>query len=352
MNPAIRRLFIALGVLSALVFAGSTGYFVLGHGRWAYGECVYMTVITLSTVGFGELSRMNEVRGARALTMALIVSGVGALAYVQGNLTALLVEGAIGQAFRRNRMRKAIEALSEHIVVAGAGSTGKHTLEELVLTQTPFVVIDRNLEHLQRLSEDMMQGRLLFVHGDATDDHVLVAAGVARARGVVAALTHDKDNLFVTLSARSLNARARIVSKVTEADTAPKMIKAGATSVVNPTMIGGRRMASECIRPVVNEFLDQMLRDRNRNLRLEEVPIPPGSTWIGTMLKDTPIRRQTRALVVAVREVTRDFTYNPEPDMLLLEGTVLVVMGETESIVKLRRLVADSVARPTIEPAK
>lgn len=249
-------------------------------------------------------------------------------------------------------MRKAIEALSGHIVVAGAGSTGKHTLEELVLTQTPFVVIDRNLEHLQRISEDLMQGKLLFVHGDATDDHVLVAAGVIRARGVVAALTHDKDNLYVTLSARSLNAAARIVSKVTEAEAAPKMLKAGATSIVNPTMIGGRRMASECIRPVVNEFLDQMLRDKDRNLRLEEVAIPTGSTWIGTTLKDTPIRRETRALVVAVRETNRAFTYNPEPDMMLLEGTVLVVMGETDSIVRLRRLVDASIARPTLEPAK
>ncbi len=352
MNPAIRRLLIALGVLNALVLAGAAGYFWLGHGRWRFDECLYMTVITLSTVGFGELARMSEVRGARALTLVLIVSGVGALAYVQGNLTALLVEGAIGQAFRRNRMRKAIEALSGHIVVAGAGSTGRHALEELVLTQTPFVVIDRDLAHLHRISEDLMQGKLLFVHGDATDDHALLAAGVVRARGVVAALTHDKDNLFVTLSARSLNAAARIVSKVTEADAGPKMIRAGATSVVNPTMIGGRRMASECIRPVVNEFLDHMLRDKSKNLRLEEVVVPPGSTYIGVALKDTPIRRETKILVVAIRDASRAFTYNPEPDMILLEGTTLIVMGETDSVVKLRQMVNDSIVRPTLEPAK
>ena len=352
MNPAIRRLLIALGVLHSLVLAGATGYWLLGHGRWRFDECVYMTVITLSTVGFGELSRMNEVPGARLLTLTLIVSGVGALAYVQGNLTALLVEGALGQAFRRNRMRKAIEALTGHIVVAGAGSTGRHALEELVLTQTPFVVIDRDLPHLLRLSEDLAHGKLLYVHGDATEDHALIAAGVARARGVVAALTHDKDNLFVTLSARSLNAGARIVSKITETEAGPKMVRAGATSVVNPTMIGGRRMASECIRPVVNEFLDHMLRDKSKNLRLEEVIIPAGSAYVGTALKDTPIRRETKILVVAIRDVHRAFTYNPEPDLILLEGTTLIVMGETESVVKLRQMVADSIPRPTIEPAK
>ncbi|HEY2509933.1 MAG TPA: potassium channel protein [Polyangiaceae bacterium] len=351
MNPTVRRLLYALGALVALMTTGTCGYAILGHGKWAIGDCVYMTVITLSTVGFAELNDMSKVPGARALTVGLIVGGVGTLAYVQGNVTALLVEGVIGQAFRRNRMRKAIEALNGHIVVAGTGSTGRHAVEELLVTRTPFVVIDRDHGHLERLSEELADGKLLYVHGDATEDHVLLAAGVQRARGVVAALTHDKDNLFVTLSARSLNAAARIVAKVTEVDAAPKMIKAGATSVVNPTMIGGRRMASECIRPEVNEFLDQMLRDRDKNLRLEEVNIPLASSLAGMALKDTPIRRETRVLVVAVRDTNRIFTYNPDPDFMLHEGAILIVMGETESIVKLRQLVADSIVRPTIEPA-
>lgn len=339
MNASIRRLIVALGAFVGLVLAGAAGYYHLGHGRWSFGDCVYMTVITLSTVGFGELNRMADVRGARALTVALIVSGVGALAYVQGNLTALLVEGAIGQAFRRSRMRKKLDAISKHVVVAGAGSTGRHVLEELVLTQTKFVVIDRDLRHLERISEDLTNGTMLFVHGDATDDHTLIEAGVRRARGVVAALTHDKDNLFVTLSARSLNAQARIVAKITENAAGPKMIRAGATSVVNPTMIGGLRMASELIRPEVNEFLDQMLRDKDKNLRLEEVVIPAGSSFVGQPLKETPIRQKTSLLVVATRSPDRSFAYNPDPNTLLEAGTTLIVMGETESILKLRKLV-------------
>jgi len=290
MNPAIRRMLYALLALIVLVAIGSAGYDVLGHGHWSLGDCVYMTVITLSTVGFAELNDMARVPGARALTIGLIVGGVGTLAYVQGNVTALLVEGVIGQAFRRTRMRKAIEALNGHVVVAGTGSTGRHAVEELVATKTPFVAIDRDLGHLERLSHEVAEGRLLYIHGDATEDHVLLAAGVQRARGVVAALTHDKDNLYVTLSARSLNAAARIVTKVTEVDAAPKMLKAGATSIVNPSMIGGRRLASEVIRPEVNEFLDQMLRDKDKNLRLEEVAVPIGSAIAGMALKDTTIR--------------------------------------------------------------
>jgi voltage-gated potassium channel len=338
-NSNVRRLLGALGFFFCLVFGGAAGFFFLGHGRWHFADCLYMTVITLSTVGFSELNQMDSVPGARVLTVCLIVSGIGALAYVQGNLTALLVEGAIGQALRRNRMRKKIDSMSKHVVVAGAGSTGKHVLEELILTQTKFVVIDRDLPHLEKLNEDMMAGSMLYIHGDATEDHVLVLAGVTRARGVVAALTHDKDNLYVTLSARSLNASARIIAKITENEAGPKMLKAGATSVVNPTMIGGARMASELIRPEVNEFLDQMLRDKDKNLRLEEVVVPTGSAFIGLMLKDTPIRQKTRLLVVAVRSRDRSFTYNPDSDYTIQEGTTLIVMGETESIVKLRKMV-------------
>jgi voltage-gated potassium channel len=340
-HPHIRRLLIAVSVLAALIVSGATGYWILGHGRWSYGDCLYMTVITLSTVGFGELQHMTEVRGARALTVTLIVSGIGALAYVQGNLTALLVEGAIGQVFRRNRMKKKIDSITNHVVVAGAGSTGKHVLEELVATHTPFVVIDRDVPLLERLSEDLTNGKMLYVDGDATDDHVLVRAGVQNARGVVAALTHDKDNLYVTLSARSLNARARIVAKITENEAAAKMLKAGATSVVNPTMIGGMRMASELIRPEVNEFLDQMLRDKDRNLRMEEIVIDASSNFCGLMLKDTPIRQKTRLLVVAVRGTDRSFTYNPDGDYVIEAGTTLIVLGESDSVVVLRQLVAN-----------
>lgn len=333
-------------VLTSLVAIGASCFWVLGAGRWRFDECLYMTVITVSTVGFGELSQMHEVPGARIVTVFLIVSGVAALAYVQGNLTALLVEGVIGQVLRRNRMRNAIAKLQRHVVVAGAGSTGRHVIEELVATATPFVVIDRDLAHLERLSEDIAQGRMLYIHGDATDDHALVSAGIERAMGVVAALTHDKDNLFVTLSARSLNAHARIVTKIVEDHAGAKMLKAGATSCVNPAMIGGRRMASELVRPEVNEFLDQMLRDKTKNLRIEECVVPEASSYCGVSLKDSPIRRETKLLVIAVRHKDRTFVYNPDPDHLIDGGTTLIVMGDAESVAKLRKIFDDSIPAP------
>jgi voltage-gated potassium channel len=339
-SAVVRRLVAAVGVFATLVAIGSVGYYIIGHGRWRLVDCEYMTVITISTVGFFELREMSSVPGARALTVTLIISGVGVLAYMQSNLTALFVEGVIGQALRRRRMQRDIAKLTNHVVVAGAGATGKHVIEELAATQTLFVAIDRDEHVLQQVSAELCGGKLLYVHGDATQDHVLVAAGVERARGVVAALTEDKDNLYVTLSARSLNANARVVSKVVEDEAGPKIIKAGATAIVNPAMIGARRLASELIRPAVNEFLDQMLRDKDKKLRLEEVAVPPGSRFVGLALKDTPIRRETRALVVAVRGSDRAFAYNPDPDYVIGEGTTLIVLGETESIVRLRQLVA------------
>jgi voltage-gated potassium channel len=337
-SGSIRRMIGALGALVTLTVAGGLSFFSLGRGRWTFGDSLYMSVTTISTVGFSELPHLRDVRGARTVTIVLITCGVGTIAYFQANLTALLVEGAIGQAFRSNRMRKTISGMKEHMVVAGCGSTGRHVIEELVATQTPFVAIDLDQTLLDRISADICEGKLLYVKGDATEDHVLIEAGVGKARGVVAALTHDKDNLFVTLSARSLNAGARIVAKVVEAETAPKMIRAGATSVVNPTMIGGQRIASDLIRPEVNEFLDQMVRDKDKNLRIEEVPIPEGSAFVGMALKDTPIRRETKALVVAVRTGDRAFVYNPDPEFVIERGTTLIVMGEADSIVKLRAI--------------
>ena len=300
-----------------------------------------MTTITLTTVGFGELPNMAEVAGARLLTGFIAAFGVGVVAYAQGNVTALVIEGAFGEALRRRRMQKAIEALRGHVVIAGAGSTGRHVVEELHSTATAFVVIDLNEAHMKRISQDLCEGQMLYVLGDATDDHALIAAGVRVASGVVAALTDDRDNVFVTLSARSLNPNARIVSKVIEDPSEAKMLKAGATAVVSPTQIGGRRIASELLRPNVNEFFDQMFRD-TRKLRLEEVAIPSGSTYDGQALRDTPIRKETSLLVIAVKTNDGAFVYNPDPHLVLTGGSTLIVMGEVASVVKLRKLVAEA----------
>ena len=337
-SPTVRRVVFALALVTVVILLGGATLWALGAGRWSLGESMYMSVITVSTVGFSELPGIDRVRFARAATVVIILGGLGTVAFMQSAMTALIVEGAIGQAWRRNRMKKQIDALSGHVVVAGIGSTGRHVVEELLATGTPFVVIERNTAHAERLEGELGRGKVLFVLGDATEDHTLLEAGITRAKGVIAALTHDRDNLFVTLSARALNADARIVSKVVEPEAVAKMIRAGASATVSPNIIGGRRMASELIRPDVVEFLDQMLRDKDRNLRLEEVRVPALSPFVGHALRDVPIRKQTNVLVVAVRDRSRTFKYNPGPDTLLEAETMLVVLGETTDIVALRAL--------------
>ncbi len=233
-------------------------------------------------------------------------------------------------------MRKQIASMTGHVVVAGAGSTGRHVIEELVVAQASFVVIDINAQHVERASEDFCNGKLVFVHGDATQDAVLMAAGLDRARGVVCALTHDKDNLFVTLTARSLNPTARIVTKVTEEAAGQKMLRAGASSIVNPTQIGGRRMATELIRPKVNEFLDQLLRDRNQTLRLEEVQIPKGSPLDGATLADLRLHGDSHVMVVAIHRGSGEFIYNPDPTTRVEAGMALIILGEKGVVSKMK----------------
>lgn len=327
----------AIVLLALVITTGGLAIYGLGGGRWSLADSLYLAVNAVSTVGFYELDGMGSVRFARGVTVVIIISGLGTVAYFQSSLTALLVQGVIGRRFRIKRMQNRIDALEGHVVIAGAGSTGMHVIEELDATETPYVVVDRDRAAVERIARELTSGRMLYVVGDATDDSILQAAGITRARGVVAALTEDRDNLYVTLSARSLNATARIVTKVIHTDAAPKMMRAGANATVSPNMMGGQRMASEMVRPTVVRFLDQMLADE-AVLRLEEVAIPDGSWFIDKSLREVPIRAHTNLLVVALR-VGSSFLYNPEPSTKLEAGAVLVVLGESRNVAKLRELV-------------
>jgi voltage-gated potassium channel len=332
------RILPPVALLAMVIGLGGLAVWAVGRGRWPLGDAIYLAVNAVSTVGFHELDGMDRVRFARGVTVVIIIAGLGSVAYFQSSLTALLVQGVIGRRFRVKRMQTRIESLEDHIVVAGAGSTGMHVIEELHATDTPYIVLDRDRAALERIGQDVTAGRMLYLVGDATDDSLLVRAGITRCRGVVAALTEDRDNLYVTLSARSLNATARIVTKVIHPDAAPKMVRAGANATVSPNMIGGRRMASEMMRPTVVQFVDQMLLDKEKVLRLEEVTIPEGSWFIGKTLREVPIRAHTNLLVVALR-IGDAFLYNPEPNTELEAGSVLVVIGESRNVARLRELV-------------
>jgi len=337
---AMQRLRLALTILAIVWMGGAIGYYRLGRGTWTFGECAYQTIVTIFSVGFNELPHAEHIRFARAFTSVVIVLGVAAVAFVQASVTVLLVEGVIGEAYRRSRMRNLIDKMKHHVVIAGIGSTGRYVIEEMQAIKRPFVAIDRDEKRLREISDDTCKGEMRYVVGDATQDHTLVAAGVARAWGVVAALTDDADNLYVTLSARALNAQARIVTKAVNEEAESKMRLAGATAVVSPNTIGGRRMASELVRPEVVEFLDQMHRTEH-SLRMEELVIPATSPLVGNMLKDAPIRPRTRALVIATRLRDGTFHYNPGPESILEAGMTLIVLGDSQDVTILRELITE-----------
>ena len=335
------RLIVAAMWLVAVVFVGAFGFHAIGRGEWSFYDCLYFTVITLSTVGYGEtLKGIHSHEYARLWTIGLIVLGSGTLVYFVSTFTAFIVEGDLGGTLRRNRMKQRIAKLRGHYIVCGSGTTGIHVVEEFLQCKVPFVVVDRSRERLveleERFSENGAHERFHYVVGDATEDHVLDEAGISHALGVVAALSEDKDNLFVTVTASSLNPKARIIAKCVEVSSRPKLIRAGARAVVSPTQIGGLRLASEAIRPTVVEFLDLMLRDPKQNLRIEEVTIPDASPLVGLALKDTNIRHKTRGLVIAVRSEDGRYAYNPEPSLVLTRGATLVVLAETSEMQKLR----------------
>lgn len=332
------RIVAPLVALATIIVLGGTTMYLVGRGRWSFADAIYLVINAVSTVGFRELDGMDDVRFSHLAISFIIVAGLGSVAYFQSSLTALLVQGVIGERFRVLRMQSKIDRMKDHVIVTGAGSTGMHVIEELHATRTPTVVVDRNREALERISREIAGGELLYVIGDATDDMVMMQAGITRAMGVIAALTDDKSNLFVTLSARTLNAGARIVSKVIAHDAASKMIRAGANATVSPNMMGGRRLASELVRPTVTEFIDQMLREREEVLRLDEVVIPDGSSFVGKSLLEVPIRAETKLLVIALR-VDKKFIYNPEPSTVLEVGSVMVVLGATANVARLRALV-------------
>jgi len=333
----LRRRLVVAGLLMTVVYgAGTAGYWILGGGRWSLADCAYMTVISLTTVGYGEiLVDLHSVPYARLFTSILLVSGAGIALYFVSVLTTFLVEGEFLQLRRRRKMKQQIEHLHDHIIVCGVGGTGKHVVDELVATQWSFVAIDTDPERLARCEETHAQ--IPTIEGDGTDDNILIEAGIKRAHGIVASLPDDKLNLYIVITARGLNPNLRIVAKAVDPLAVAKLQAAGANAVISVNAIGGLRMASEMIRPNVVTFLDKMMRDKDKQLRFEEVAIPPGSPLVQRRLADSDIRKERNLLIVAARDTaTGEYTYSPGPHFVMQAGMTLIVIGETGAVQRLR----------------
>ena len=331
----VRRRLTTAGLAVLAVFAvGIVGYTVIGHGKHRLLDSLYMTVITLTTVGYGEIIPMDDNPAGRIFTMVLILFGMGILVYFASTITAFFVEGQLEHVFWRKRMRQAIAALRGHVIVCGAGVVAGHFIDEMMSSQRPVVAIVPQGTALPPRSTEQ---ELLYVAGDASDEEVLAEAGVGRAAGLVAALESDRDNVLVILTARQANAAVRIVGMLVDDRNEPKLRRAGADAVVSPFRIGGMRMASEMIRPMVVTFLDKMLRDRDRNLRVEELRVGRGSPAIGRSLADLDVNAMPGLLLLALLEPgTAAWSFKPDPRTRVVEGATLIVMGDPGGVGELR----------------
>lgn len=282
-------------------------------------DALYQTVMTVSTVGFREVPE-DPSTPWRLFTIAVIFAGVGAALYTAGTLIELLVKGWLTDTWGRRRMEHRIHALQGHIIVCGWGRVGQQVADHVVGAGRPVVVIESDPGRWEAVPH-------LKVLGDATEDEVLVRAGIERADCLVAAIDTDADNLYVTLSCRSLNPRLVIVARARVASAEAKLLQAGANRVVNPQQIGGVRMAAMALQPVVADFLDAVMHDGSLEFRLGEVPVTDGSPLAGKTLREAAVRERTGALVLALRDADGRFETNPGPSSLLAGGQVIVAIG-------------------------
>lgn len=330
-----KRLFFISLVIFSVVMGGSVGYYVLLGGRQRFMDCVYMTVISLTTVGYGEIFDIRGKIPIEIFTMLLITFGMGVILYGISTLTALIIEGELSGILRKKKMEKHIQKLQNHYIVCGGGETGRHVLTELTRNKEPVVLVEHSEENIERCRDI---GDLMYIKGDATDDQNLIAAGIETAAGILIALPSDKDNLYVTMTARMLNQSIRIISRMIDQNLEPKLRKAGANYVVSPNYIGGLRMASEMIRPTVVNFLDSMLRSSQGNLRIHQITVSENSAMEGRKIKETGLTDKFNLLVLGARQAAREIEFNPSPEQVLTNGTTLIVMGEVDDIARARKL--------------
>ena len=337
-----RRLVIALILLLALATVSTVGNYLLGDNVKPL-EALYMAVLSLAGQSSGEevVSTLNS-PGLRSFRVLVVILGWGVAAYVLASITTFLVEGEITNIFWRRKMQKRISELKNHYIVCGLGDTGRHAIEEFQKTGTPYVAVESHDDNVGRVREHQSNlfKELLYVIGDATDDQVLEQAGISRAKGLIAALAVDKDNLVITVMVRQKNPSIRIVARCTDSKFSDKMIKAGANATVSPNMIGGMRLASEVLRPHVVGFLDMMVKDQSHTLRIEEIELGKSSAWIGKSLGELNLRQSFNLLPMAIKPGSASpgvtYTVNP-PDRYSLEGgSVLIVIGDVTDIRRAR----------------
>lgn len=322
------RLAITLLALAGSITFGTAGFCVIEG--WSVGDSLYMTLMTVTTVGYGPPQPLSP--AGRNFSIFFMVVGVGTAAYAFSSAVQALVQSEIMDAFGKRRRQRERQRVHDHYIVCGAGRVGARIVSELRRQGAAFVVVERDAYKARELGLPDTQ---LLVR-DATLDETLREAGIARARGLVACLPDDAENLYVVLSARTLNRELHIVARAVEEGAVTKLFKAGATRVVAPTIIGSHRMATALLQPAVADFMDSVAAE-DLDFAFEQVEVSAGSRLAGRKLRDTPIGRELNTVVVAIRR-QGEMLFNPSGDTLIEPGDILIPIGRAESLAALHGL--------------
>ncbi|MCL4473486.1 MAG: NAD-binding protein [Actinobacteria bacterium] len=326
-----KRILALTGVLLMIVIVGTAGFAILeGYG---FLDSLFTTVVLISTVGMGTAPATV---GGKLLAIFVIAGGVGTLVYAVGMVIEFLIGGYLAELLEERSMKKKISELSNHYLICGYGRVGEQVAKEFLRSGEEFVVVDSNPESIARAREDGFP----HIEGDAADDESLHLAGIDRAKGLVACVDSDADNVFVTLSARVLSPSLWIVARGNTEESHNKLEKAGADKVVSPYAIGGREMATLMLKPMVSDYLDVVTGGGELELRVEQFQLSAGSPALGKSIRDLGIRQKTGASILAVKKPGQPFDTNPDPAILLEENVVLITVGTHAEIQLLEQLFA------------
>jgi voltage-gated potassium channel len=325
-----RILILACIGLASVISVGTIGYWFIGGKQYSLVDCLYMTIITVTTIGYEEVIDLTGNPAGRLFTIFIALSGISIEAFFLTNLIALIVEGELSYTFRRNRMKKIIRRLNNHYIVCGVGSVGFHVLSELHSTKRAHVAIDSDKSKIERLLVAFRDAP--FIEGDATDSDILLDAGIKEAKGLFAITGEDSKNLVISLTAKQFNSNIRVVARCHDLKNMENMKKVGADAVISPGFIGGLRMASEMLRPTVVSFLDTMLRDKEKNLRVEQIAVP--ESFVGKTISTLDLREYPNTVLLAVK-AGADWVYNPSHDYFLKSGDTLILMTTPEERITL-----------------
>ena len=322
-----KNLILSVCIAVFIIIAGSAGYMVIEGWNWV--DAVYMTVITLATVGFGEVHEIGTI--GRIYTIILILMGVSFFVFVAGSVVQFMVEGRILTIMGRRKLDKKINRVKNHYIVCGYGRIGRVICKHLKTRPMDVVVIERSEDQIPIMEED----GVLYLCEEATEESALIKAGITRAKGLVASLATDIDNVFLTLTARQLNPDLLIIARASNPAGKAKLRAAGADTVESPYEIGAVSMAQRILRPTVTSFLDFALTYKRRDIQMEEIPIDPDSGLANVMLKDSGLRQNYNLIIIAIKKTDGFMEFNPSFERKILPGETLVAVGEEDNLKRL-----------------